>query len=81
VDPGAAGGRAVPFKLVVAREERAVGLATGDLHEHVLGVWLVVWSLEWVVPGQVEDRPVLWILRAGQLLADPLAKVVDPVKL
>src|SRR5207248_1157981 len=44
VDPRAARCRAVGLELVVAGQERSVGLATGDLLQDVLGIRLVVSS-------------------------------------
>src|SRR5205807_8841753 len=62
VDPRATGGRAVILERVVAGQERSVRGATADLLQHRFGVRLVVLALNWVVPDEVEDRPVLRII-------------------
>src|SRR5881392_3254602 len=81
MDPGARGRRPVSLEIVVAVKERPVRAATRDLLQHRLGIRLLMGTLKGIVPGQLEDRPVLRVLRIRELLPDGPAEVIDPVQL
>lgn len=81
VDPAAGGGRAVGAQLGVGRQ-RVRGLAdpvSVDLGQHRLPVRVAV-LVGGVVPGQIQQRPVPLVGRAGQPLPDPLAEFVEELQ-
>ncbi len=72
VDPRAAARRAVLGERLISGDERAVGPAAVDLLQDGRRVRLAAGGgrARRVVPGQVEDRAVLEVGRAGQPVAD-----------
>ena len=64
------------LQQLVAGERLAGRVPAVDLREHRLGARLLDLARRRVVPRQVEERPVLRILRVLQLLADHAAEVV-----
>src|SRR4051794_23119807 len=71
VDPGAAGGRPVGLELLVLLDVAArVPVEAAYLHQHDVRVRLLIRPGGRVVPGQVENRPILRVGGAGELLAD-----------
>src|SRR5206468_2247048 len=71
MDPRPARGRPVLAQLLVLLDVAAVlPVDAADLHQHHVGVRLVVGPDRRVVPREVEDRPVLRVRRPRELLAD-----------
>ena len=78
VDPAAAGGRSVVLELLVALDLLLLRPRVAvDLLQHLVARGLALLPVDRVVPGQVLDRLILWIVAVGVELLQPGAQVVD----